>query len=73
MGLVEQERLISLAEAAALSGLSSGHLKHLAQKGRLRAWKIARNWVTTAAAVGEYIKDAEKRSKDPYKYKRLDT
>jgi hypothetical protein len=62
--------VISLAEAAALFGLSSGHLKHLAQKGRFRAWKIARNWVTTAAAVSEYVADVEKRSKDPYKYKR---
>jgi hypothetical protein len=70
---LENERLISLAEAAALSGLSSGHLKHLAQRGRLRAWKVARNWVTTTSAVSEYTGDAEKRSKDPYKYKRIDT
>jgi hypothetical protein len=67
---LEPERFISLAEAAVLSGLSAGHLKHLAQRGHLRARKIARNWVTTEAAVSEYIRDAEKRSKDPYKYKR---
>jgi len=70
---LEPERFISLADAAALSGLSAGHLKHLAQKGKLPAWKIARNWVTTATAVSEYIKDPEKRSKDPYKNKRDDT
>jgi hypothetical protein len=62
---LENERLISLAEAAALSGLSSGHLKHLAQRGKLRAWKIARNWVTTASAVSEYTRDTEIRSMDP--------
>lgn len=65
-----EERLISLTEAAALSGLSADHLRRLAEKGRLRARKIGRNWVTSAEAVREYVEDPEKRSKDPQKYKR---
>ncbi len=64
------ERLISLSEAAAISGLSIAHLRRLADQGRLPARKIGRNWVTTADAVATYVKDAEKRSKDPHKYKR---
>ena len=67
---MEEERLISLTEAAALSGLSAAHLRRLAEKGKLRASKIGRNWVTTTAAIAEYIKNPEARSKDPYKYKR---
>jgi len=67
---LDEERLISLKEAAALCGLSAGHLRLLADSGKLRARKIGRNWVTTAQAVAEYSRDAEKRSRDPYKYKR---
>jgi hypothetical protein len=46
--------LISLAEAAQLSGFSHDYLRDIAVSGRLRAKKIARNWVTTLAAVEEY-------------------
>lgn len=46
--------LISLAEAAEKSGFSEGYLRQIAISGRLKAKKIARNWVTTMAAVEEY-------------------
>ncbi len=67
---MDQEQLISLSEAASLSDLSAAHLRRLAEHGRLRARKIGRNWVTTAAAVADYLQDEEQRSKDPLKYKR---
>ena len=67
---MEEERLISLTEAAALSGLSADHLRRLAEKGRLQAKKIGRNWITTREAVAEYLANPEARSKDPYKYRR---
>jgi hypothetical protein len=67
---LEDERLISLTEAAALSTLSVHHLRWLAQRGRIRARKIGRNWVTTAEAVAEYERNLASRSKDPHKYKR---
>lgn len=67
---MENERLLSLTEAAALSSLSVHQLRWLAQRGRLRARKIGRNWVTTAEAVAEYERNPELRSKDPHKYKR---
>ncbi|NWJ99008.1 MAG: hypothetical protein HXX20_25000 [Chloroflexi bacterium] len=46
--------LISLAEAAQLSGLTQDYLKKIAQSGRLRAKKIGRNWVTTKMSVEVY-------------------
>ena len=47
-------KLISLAEAAKLSGLSPDYLRKIAEKGRLRAEKIGRNWITTLEAVEQY-------------------
>ena len=67
---MDQEELISLSEAAAISGLSLKHLGLLARQGKLRARKIGRNWVTTREAVAEYLRDSWKRSKDPYKNKK---
>ena len=67
---MEDEELIPLSEAVAVSGLSQPHLNLLARQGKLRAKKIGRNWVTTRAAVLDYLGDASKRSKDPLKNKR---
>ena len=64
------ERLISLKEAAAFSGLSHSHLQLLARTGRLAARRLGRDWFTTAEAVAAYLADPEKRSRDPYKNKR---
>ncbi len=66
---MEEEEFISLTEAAALSKLSAAHLRRLAEKGKLKARKIGRNWITTAKAVTEYLNDDQLRSKDPQKYK----
>ncbi len=49
------DRLISLHDASMLSGLSSDHLRRLAEQGKLWAKKIGRNWVTTEQAVIEYL------------------
>lgn len=46
---------ISLAEAAEISGLSSGHLRLLVRQGKLWGTKIGRNWVTTESAVQTYL------------------
>jgi predicted transcriptional regulator of viral defense system len=67
---LDDERLISLSEAAAVFGLSPSQLRLVAQRGRLRATKVGRNWITTPKAVADYMADEELRSKDPYKYKR---
>ncbi|MCB9423197.1 MAG: helix-turn-helix domain-containing protein [Ardenticatenaceae bacterium] len=49
------KKLISLAEAAKLSGLSQGHLRLLANQEKIWAVKIGRNWVTTEKAVQAYL------------------
>ena len=67
---MENEELIPLSEAAAMSGMTRQHIAFLARKGKLRAQRVGRIWVTTPAAVEEYIGDLEKRSKDPLKNKR---
>lgn len=47
--------LIPLSKAAELSGLSQPHLALLARQGELWAKKIGRNWVTTQAALNDYL------------------
>ena len=64
-----EERLISLKEAAAISGLSHAHLRWLARKGKLEATRMGRDWFTTKKAVDLYLKN-EVRKYDPYKKKR---
>jgi excisionase family DNA binding protein len=49
------DELISLQEAAVLSGLSQPHLSLLIRQGKLWGKKIGRNWVTTEQAVREYL------------------
>jgi hypothetical protein len=62
------DELLSLAEAANLSGLSMNYLRTIAIKGRLRAKKIGRNWVTTMAAIEEY-KNSRSMKNIPKKYR----
>ena len=66
---MDDERLISLEEAAARSGLSTGFLRRLCRLGRIRATKVGQTWVVTWQAVADYLEDPEKRSKDPRKYR----
>mgnify|MGYP002783433542 CR=1 FL=1 len=47
--------LISLAEAAEYAGLTSNSLKDYIRRGRLKAKKIGKFWVTTRAAIDEYL------------------
>jgi hypothetical protein len=53
--------LISLAEAAEMYGFSHAYLRELARKGRLKAQKVGRDWVTTPADVGVYIASRQRR------------
>ncbi|MCA9873357.1 MAG: helix-turn-helix domain-containing protein [Anaerolineales bacterium] len=48
-------QLISLAEAAKISGLSQGHLRLLANQDKIWATKIGRNWVTTEETIHAYL------------------
>jgi hypothetical protein len=49
------DELISLSEAAKLSGLSPNHLRLLAGQGKIWCKKLGRNWFTTEKAVREYL------------------
>ena len=49
------DELISLKDAADLSGLSPSHLRLLVSHGELWGKKIGRNWVTTTLKVQEYL------------------
>jgi excisionase family DNA binding protein len=64
-GNFDLENLITLKEAAKLSGLSHDHLRRLAGQGVLKAHKIGRDWVTTPQAVKEYL--AQKKRPGPPK------
>lgn len=57
------DELVSLREAAELSGLSASHLRLLASRGDIWGMKLGRDWVTTAQAVEEYL--AEDRRPGP--------
>lgn len=67
---MEDERLISLSEAAARSGLSTGFLRRLCRTNRIKSVRVGRYWVVTWQAVADYLEDVEKRSKNPLKYKK---
>ena len=47
--------LISLREAAELSGLSTRHLRLLVRRGDMWGAKLGRNWVTTGQTVKDYL------------------
>ena len=55
----DDNRLLSLPEAAEIYGFNSDYLRNLCQKGRLRARKIGTVWVTTARDMEIYIKSRE--------------
>ena len=67
---MDEERLISLKEEAALSGLSHTHLRWLARKGKLDATRMGRDWFTTKKVVNLYL-NSDLRKYDPHKGKRL--
>lgn len=49
------DELISLKQAVELSGYSPSHLRLLVSSGEIWGTKLGRNWVTTEAAVLEYM------------------
>jgi len=47
--------LITLQEAAEYAGLAKGSLYNYIRSGRLKARQIGNFWVTTRAAIDEYL------------------
>jgi excisionase family DNA binding protein len=60
--------LISLQEAADYAGLTKDTLHNYAKRGRLKAKKIGWMWVTTRAAIDEYLQSRDTKS-IPHKYR----
>jgi len=61
------DEIISLSQAAVLSGLSMPHLSLLIRQNKLWGQKIGRNWVTTEKAVTEYLARDRKPGPKPKK------
>ena len=53
--------LITMREAARYCGRSHGHIKSYAQSGKLRAWKVGMQWLTTKKAVDHFFKTRNER------------
>ena len=57
--------LISLSEAAEISGLTLGHLRHLVTTKTIWGKKIGRNWITTKSQIFKYIQQYHPRGRKP--------
>jgi hypothetical protein len=58
------EAILSLADAARLSGLSAHTLTQQAERGKLRARKLGHTWVTTEHWLAEYLALHARRKTD---------
>lgn len=59
--------LLSLAEAAVLTPYSAEYLGLRARAGKLKAVKIGNNWVTTRAAILDYLRQQKRDHLDSLK------
>lgn len=55
------DEILTLSEAAQLCGLAAHTLTQQAEKGRLRARKIGRIWLTTRQWLAEYLATRSRR------------
>ena len=56
-----KDDLLTLPQAGVAYGFSGDYLRRLAEKGRLRARKVGRNWLTTADDMETFIESRERR------------
>ena len=59
--------LITLGQAAHLSGFTERHVRHLAVTGEIWAKKLGRNWFTTTRAIQDYLALGKKPGPKPKK------
>ncbi len=57
----DKNRLISLSEAAELYGFHPNYLNQLVRRGRLKAQKVGKFWLTTPADVETYLESRQKK------------
>ena len=58
-------KLISVAEASRISGLSASHIRRLLRDGEIEGVKIGRDWSTTEEAIQEYLKQERRPGPKP--------
>ncbi len=51
------EDFLSLSEAGKITGYHQDYLGFLCRTGKLKGFKIGRNWVTTNSALAEFLKN----------------
>ena len=61
---IAQKKYISLGEAAKLLNTTTGYLNVLVDRGKLRAIKLGRNWVTAREWLNEYQKSVGRIAQD---------
>ena len=61
----ELDDLITLNQAADLSGFTIRHVRHLAVTSEIWAKKLGRNWFTTARAIQDYLALGKKPGPKP--------
>ena len=61
------DELISLSEAAILSGLSPSYLRLLVSNGDIWGKKLGRNWLTTQQTVKDFLAQERRRGPKPKK------
>ena len=59
--MAKKDDLLSLSQAAKAYGYSGDYLRRLAEKGRLQARKLGRNWLTTSDDMETFIESRELR------------
>ena len=58
---ISSDNLISISQAAKLTPYSAEYLGLLARKGKIKAIKISRDWLTTHDAIKEYVQKQKNR------------
>jgi hypothetical protein len=61
------EDLISLTDAAQISGFTTSHLRLLVSTGEVWGIKLGRNWFTTEEAINAYLKIEHRPGPKPKK------
>ena len=62
-----KESFLTLREAASLSPYSSDYLNLLARKGKIRAYKIGRDWLITKKDLASYLMRQQTETRNRFK------
>ena len=57
--------LISVTEAARISGFTTSNVRKLITTGQIEGIKLGRNWLTTEEAIREYLKTERRPGPKP--------